>query len=89
MIIFSAACAGADMKERQITDDEVRGYMENAKIMFVQWGGKRQLFLSEAGSCVVQREDDQWIYKTAWKAEDNDEMFDQIIEVIKNAGLYK
>ena len=75
------------MMERHITDDEIRGFMEKAKCMFVQWGGERQLFISDAGSAVITKVEDDWIFKTAWKAIDNDEEFEKIIEVLKNAGL--
>lgn len=75
------------MKERGITDDEVRSYMKDAKVMFVQWSGQRQMFVSDAGICVITKDGDDWIYKTAWKKVDNDEETDKIMEAIKNAGL--
>lgn len=75
------------MKERGITDDEVRSYVTDAKVMFVQWGGQRQMFVSEDGISVITKESDDWIYKTAWKKSDNDEETDRIMEAIKNAGL--
>lgn len=75
------------MSERGITDDEVRGYMKDAKIMFIQWGGQRQMFVSENGICVITKNGENWIYKTAWKKNDNDEDTDKIMEAIKNAGL--
>lgn len=75
------------MKERQITDDEIRGYMKDAKVMLVQWNGQRQRFVGENGMCVVTKEGDEWIFKTAWKKVDYDEEADKIMEAIKNAGL--
>lgn len=75
------------MIERGITDDEVRGYMKDAKIMLVQWGGQRQCFVGSDGMCVVTKDIDDWIFKTAWKKSDYDEEADKIMEVIKNAGL--
>lgn len=75
------------MLERGITDDEVRGYMDNAKIMFVQWNGRRKMFVSSDGISIITRENDQWIYKTAWKRADYDEEIDTMMEAIKNAGL--
>ena len=75
------------MMERNITDDEIRGYMSEAKIMIVQWGGRRQRFVGENGMCVVTKIGEDWIYKTAWKKSDYDEMSDKIMEAIKNAGL--
>lgn len=75
------------MMERQITDDEIRGYAENAKIMFEQWGGVRRRYISENGTAVIEDQGEHWVYKTAWKAMDNDEEAEKIMEAIKNAGL--
>lgn len=75
------------MAERQITDDELRGYMKDAKVMFSQWGGKRQLFYSESGSCVIWKQGENWIFKTAWKKDDYDEEFDKIGEATENVRL--
>ena len=55
--------------------------------MIVQWGGKRQRFVSEDGMCVVTKSGNDWIYKTTWKKSDYDEASDKIMEAIKNAGL--
>lgn len=70
------------MLERGITDDAVRSYMDNAKCMFIQWGGQRQVFYSDNGVCVVTRKGDEWIYKTAWGSVDFDESTIKILEVI-------
>lgn len=35
------------MLERSITDDEIRRYVDNAKVMFSQWGGQRQMFITK------------------------------------------
>ena len=75
------------MKERNITDDDVRSYMKNARCMFSQWGGQRQRFVSDEGTCVVARSGEDWIYKTAWSKANYDEESDKIMEVLKNAGL--
>lgn len=75
------------MAERGITDDEVRSYVEEAKIMLAQWGGKRRMYLSNDGVSVVTKENEDWLYKTTWKREDFDEKTDKMMEVIKNAGL--
>lgn len=75
------------MRERNITDDEIRSYMQNAKVMFVQWSGQRQRFVSDAGMCVVTKDGDDWIFKTVWNKSDYDEEADKIMEAIKNAGL--
>ena len=75
------------MVERGITDDDLRGYIDDAKIMFVQWGGARQVFAGEKGWCVVTKVDDDWLFRTAWTAEDFDEGTERIMEAIRNAGL--
>nr|WP_304973325.1 phage minor capsid protein [uncultured Schaedlerella sp.] len=75
------------MLERNITDDDVRSYMQNAKAMFLQWGGQRQLFVSEGGMCLVLKQNDEWIYKTVWSKHEFDEDSEKIMEVLKNAGL--
>ena len=75
------------MVERHITDDDIRGYMKNAKCMFVQWGGQRQRFVSEQGTCVITKSGDDWIYKTAWSKDNYDEESDKIMEVLQDVGL--
>ena len=69
------------MQERNITDDEVRSYKDNAKFVMVQWEGERREYYSEHGSCVIAQKDDEWIYKTAWKKNDFDEIAIKIMEV--------
>ena len=75
------------MMERNITDDDVRGYMKNAKAMFVQWGGQRQLFVANQGMCLITKQSDEWIYKTVWSKHEFDEESEKIMEVLKNVGL--
>lgn len=75
------------MVERGITDDEVRSYSDNAKAMFVQWSGKRRRYVGLDGTCVVVKENNEWVYKTAWKKQDNDEETDKILEELNNVGL--
>lgn len=75
------------MMERQIADDDIRSYMNNARCMFSQWGGKRQVFYSSSGVCVITKSGDDWIYKTAWNKTDFDESTDTILEVIRKNGL--
>lgn len=70
------------MAERNITDDDVRSYMKDAKCMFVQWVGKRQAFYSDKGISVITKSGDDWIYKTAWSKADFDGNTDKILEVI-------
>ncbi len=70
------------MLERHISDDDVRGYMENAKVMFVQWNGRRQMFFSDKGVSVIAKAGDDWIYKTTWNAADFDEDALKIMEVV-------
>lgn len=75
------------MLERDITDDNARSYMDNAKAMLVQWGGQRQRFMSEEGMCVITKSGEEWIYKTVWSKYDFDEEAEKIMEVLKNVGL--
>ena len=75
------------MMKRNITDDDLRNYMQGAKVMIVQWGGQRRRYISNKGMCVISRENDEWVFKTAWSTVDFDEESDKIVEVIKNAGL--
>lgn len=75
------------MLERNISDDAVRGYMNQAKAMFVQWGGQRQRFMSDKGMCVITKSENGWIYKTAWSRYDFDEEAERIMEVLKRVGL--
>ena len=75
------------MLERNITDDDVRRYMKNAKAMFVQWNGQRQLFVGSEGMCLISRQNDEWIFKTVWSKHDFDEDSEKIMEVLKSVGL--
>ena len=75
------------MLERNITDDEIRSYMSNAKGMFVQWGGARQTFYGRKGVVVITKSGDDWIYKTAWKKDDFDEDTEKVLEVMRKYGL--
>lgn len=75
------------MLERNITDDDVRPYMQNARAMFAQWNGQRPLFVSNAGICLVVKEKGGWVYKTVWSKYDFDEKTEKILEVLKSVGL--
>lgn len=75
------------MLERNLTDDGIRGYMQNARGKFVQWGGRRQLFISDEGAALIAKSEEAWVYKTAWSKHDFDEETERIIEVLRNAGL--
>ncbi len=75
------------MAERGITDDEVRGYVSDAAVMFRQWNGSRRVYVSKDGVSIATHNGEEWIYKTAWKATDFDEETEKILEVIKNARL--
>lgn len=70
------------MLERGITDDDVHGYMADAKCMFVQWGGKRHVFYGDNGVAVITKADESWVYKTVWSKNDFDETTEKIMEVI-------
>lgn len=74
------------MMERHITDDELRGYVQNAEYMFSQWGGKRLAFFTDQGVSVLSKTGDGWIFKTAWKKADFDEETIKILEVMRKYG---
>ena len=71
------------MKERDITDDEIRSYKDNALIMFSQWNNTRRTYYSTEGVCAVTKNPEQWVYKTAWKREDFDDDVLKTLEVVK------
>ena len=75
------------MLERNITDDDARSYITDARAMFVQWGGRRQRFVGDEGVAVLHKTDDGWVFKTVWSKYDFDEESETILEVLKNAGL--
>lgn len=70
------------MVERNMTDDNLEEYMRNAKVMFVQWQGQRQVFYSPNGVVVITKTNNGWIYKTAWTDKDRDGIDEKIMEVI-------
>lgn len=70
------------MKERHITDDEVRSYKDNAKFSMIQRGGQRKVYYSDDGVSVISQTEKGWIYKTTWKKEDFDENIEKIIGVM-------
>ena len=75
------------MMERNVTDDDARAYMKDAKAMFVQWNGQRQLFVSSEGMCIISKQNDVLIFKTVWSKHDFDGDSEKIMEVLKNVGL--
>lgn len=75
------------MAERNITDDDLRGFIRDAKCVFMQWNGCRQLFAGDNGMCVVVQSGENWIYKTAWSKKDYDTESDKIMEVLRSVGL--
>lgn len=71
------------MRERNITDDEIRSYKDNAFVSFKQWNGNRIRYCSDSGVSLVAKKTDMWIYKTAWKKEDFDDEYLKVMEVVK------
>lgn len=71
------------MMERNITDDDLRRFMQESKIMFVQWNGQRQVFYSDNGVVVIAKTSDGWIYKTAFDQTCFDNETSRILEVIR------
>lgn len=74
------------MHERHITDDEVRSYKENASFMLIQWSGKRRRYYTKEGISVISNNNNEWIYKTAWKKEDFDEEIIKVLDVMSKYG---
>lgn len=70
------------MRERNITDDEIRYFKDNAVVSFKQWNGNRYMNFNNGGISIISKKDDGWIYKTAWKKEDFDEDTLKILEVV-------
>lgn len=70
------------MTERQITDDDLRAFMNDSKVMFAQWNGQRQAFYSSTGVVVIAKTPDGWIFKTSFSKPDFDEETEKILEVI-------
>lgn len=71
------------MMERNITSDDLQSYIDNAKVMFNQWNGKRRLYISSKGAAVVVKRDEGWIFKTGMKYTDYGENYMAILEVMK------
>ncbi len=71
------------MKERNIADDEVRRFKDEAIIAMSQWNGKRIEYYSSDGVCIISKTSTNWVYKTAWKREDFDETTEKILEVCR------
>lgn len=71
------------MKERNITDDDLRSFKNNAIVAMSQWNGKRLEYYSSDGVCVISRTNAGWVYKTAWKKEDFDETAMKVLEVCR------
>lgn len=77
------------MMGRGITDDQVRGYVTDARAMFVQWGGQRRFFVADNGMTIMlhEKDSDDWIFKTVWGKNDFDEESEIILEVLKKHGI--
>lgn len=71
------------MRERNITDDMVRSYVDEAVIMFSQWKGTRRAYYSLNGITVVTQLNDDWIAKTVWSKVDFDEATEFVLKVVQ------
>lgn len=71
------------MKERNITESDLKAYMNESKVMFVQWNGQRQNFRTDNGSVTITKHEDNWYYKTTWSKNDFNDEEKAILEVIK------
>ncbi len=70
------------MVERNITDDEVHSFVNDALVMVNQWKETRKVFYSVNGVTVITKAADDWIAKTVWSKADFDEQTQTILEVI-------
>lgn len=75
------------MKERNITDDDIRGYVKNAVFCEAQFKDTRRVFYSDEGVAVLTQTEKydniDWIVKTAWSKDDFTENNRKILEVAK------
>lgn len=71
------------MKERNISEDEAQGYVDNSLLAFNQNNVKA--FYSESGASVVRNNDKQLI--TLFSKSDYDNQAEEIIKVAKKNGL--
>lgn len=71
------------MKERNITENDLRSYINESKVMFVQWNGQRQTFRTAQGSVTIAKHDEKWYYKTTWSRNDFNDEEKTILEVMK------
>lgn len=78
------------MAERGIADDEVRGFVNDAKICISQFKGTRLVYYSDNGVTVLTKSTDyaplEWIAKTTWGKADFDENTEKIIEIGERYG---
>ena len=76
------------MLERNITDDQIQSYVDNAELCVSQFKGTRLVYYSKEGVTVLTRTNDyegvEWIAKTTWSKQDFDENTERILEVVLN-----
>ena len=72
------------MKERGITEEDLKKFMNEADVMFVQWNGQRQTFRTVHGAVTITKFDDKWYFKTAWSENEFDSKEREILEVVKH-----
>lgn len=78
------------MLERNITDDDVQSYVNNAMFAVLHFGDTRLAYYSEQGVTVLTKTSDykgiDWIAKTTWSKSDYDESTEKIIKEAKKYG---
>lgn len=57
------------------------------RAMFIQWNGKRRLYAGNDGMCVIIKNKDRWVYRTARSKNNFDDNSRKILEVLDNVGL--
>lgn len=71
------------MRERDITEDNLKAFMDEANVMFVQWNGQRQTFRTPQGAVTITKYNGKWYYKTAWSEKEFNDKEREILEVVK------
>lgn len=75
------------MSERGISAEEAQSYIDNARAMFSQWKGERELFVGDEGMSVIEKYEDNWHFVTVWSKAEYNEESKSILEALNDVGL--